>query len=73
MDGRNTRVSKRQCIAEVWLPNVIGHGDLIRRFADEWTQLDTLINVQLFSAPTINSTIDAPAIGHAAGRRGDGR
>jgi hypothetical protein len=26
---RNTRVSKRQCISEVCLPNDIGHGDLI--------------------------------------------
>jgi hypothetical protein len=73
MDEWNTRVSKRQCIAEVWLPNVIGHGDLIWRFADEWTLLDKLINEQLFSAPTINSPIDAPAIGHTAGGTSDGR
>jgi hypothetical protein len=28
-DERNTRVSKRQCIAEICLPNDVGHGDLI--------------------------------------------
>jgi hypothetical protein len=68
-DERNSQVSKRQCIAEVCLPNDVGHGNLIRHFADEQTLLVMLINVLLFPVPTTTSTTDAPAIGHAAGRR----